>query len=81
MGRLIDWLGEHIPSDDRTAVVHGDFRCDNVVFHPQRPEIVAVLDWGLSTLGHPFADFAYHALMYHVPPHVSPAWAESTYLR
>ncbi|GFE82528.1 aminoglycoside phosphotransferase [Steroidobacter agaridevorans] len=70
MDRLIDWLGEHIPADDRTAIVHGDFRCDNVIFHPHRPQVVAVLDWELSTLGHPFADFAYHALMYHVPPRI-----------
>lgn len=70
MDRLIDWLGEHIPADDRTAIVHGDFRCDNVIFHPHRPQVIAVLDWELSTLGHPFADFAYHALMYHVPPRI-----------
>ena len=70
MDRLIDWLGEHIPDDDRTAIVHGDFRCDNVIFHPHRPQVMAVLDWELSTLGHPFADFAYHALMYHVPPRI-----------
>lgn len=70
MDRLIDWLGEHAPGDERTAIVHGDFRCDNVIFHPQRAEVIAVLDWELSTLGHPFADFAYHALMYHVPPQI-----------
>lgn len=70
MDRLIDWLVAHIPADDRTTIVHGDFRCDNVIFDPQRPQIIAVLDWELSTLGHPFADFAYHALMYHVSPHI-----------
>lgn len=70
MDRLIDWLEEHRPDDDRTAIVHGDYRCDNVIFHPDQPQVIAVLDWELSTLGHPIADFAYHALMYHVPPHI-----------
>jgi aminoglycoside phosphotransferase (APT) family kinase protein len=68
MDRLIDWLPAHIPpGDDETCLIHGDFRCDNMIFHPTEPRVVAVLDWELSTLGHPLADFAYHAMMYHMP--------------
>src|SRR5882672_5899163 len=58
MNNLIDWLPKHIPPGDETAVVHGDFRLDNAIFHPTEPRILAVLDWELSTLGHPLADFA-----------------------
>src|SRR3546814_11754837 len=68
MDRLIDWLPANIPPGDETAIVHGDFRIDNMIFHPTEPRIVAVLDWELSTLGHPLADFAYNAMMYHMPP-------------
>jgi aminoglycoside phosphotransferase (APT) family kinase protein len=67
MDRLVEWLPEHIPTGDETSIVHGDFRCDNMIFHPTEPRIVAVLDWELSTLGHPLADFAYHAMMYRMP--------------
>jgi aminoglycoside phosphotransferase (APT) family kinase protein len=70
MDRLIEWLPAHVPVDDEIAIVHGDFRIDNVIFHPKAPRIVAVIDWELSTLGHPFADFAYHAMMYHMPPSI-----------
>ena len=62
MEHLIDWLPAHIPASDETSVVHGDFRIDNVIFHPTESRILAVLDWELSTLGHPLADFAYHAM-------------------
>jgi len=72
MDRLIDWLPAHIPEsardDSRVSVVHGDYRLDNLVFHPQEPRIVAVLDWELSTLGHPLADFSYHCMSWHIPP-------------
>lgn len=69
MDRLVEWLPMNIPEDGhRSAIVHGDFRIDNVIFHPSEPRILAVLDWELSTLGHPFADFAYHAMMYRMPP-------------
>ena len=70
MDRLIAWLPGAIPSDDETAIVHGDFRCDNLIFHPTEPRILAVLDWELSTLGHPLADFSYHAMMYRMPPDI-----------
>ncbi len=62
MDRLGAWLASHIPANDETKLFHGDLRLDNLVFHPTKPKILAVLDWELSTLGHPFADFAYHAL-------------------
>ncbi len=68
MERLIDWLPRHIPAGDDTAIVHGDFRLDNMIFHPTEPRILAVLDWELSTLGHPLADFSYHCLSWHIPP-------------
>jgi len=58
------------PEGDETSVIHGDFRCDNMIFHPTEPRVLAVLDWELSTLGHPLADFAYHAMMYHMPPDI-----------
>ena len=70
MDRLIDWLSANIPAGDETSIVHGDFRCDNMIFHPSEPRVLAVLDWELSTLGHPLADFAYHAIMYRMPPHI-----------
>jgi aminoglycoside phosphotransferase (APT) family kinase protein len=70
MDAVVDWLPTAIPAGDETRLVHGDFRCDNVIFHPTEPRILAVLDWELSTLGHPLADFAYHAMMYHMPPDI-----------
>lgn len=72
MDRLIEWLPASIPAEDveEVSVVHGDFRIDNMIFHPTEPRVLAVLDWELSTLGHPLADFAYHAMMYHMPPHI-----------
>jgi aminoglycoside phosphotransferase (APT) family kinase protein len=68
MDRLIEWLPAHTPPGDETSIVHGDFRVDNMMFHPREPRVVAVLDWELSTLGHPLADFAYHLMMYRMPP-------------
>jgi aminoglycoside phosphotransferase (APT) family kinase protein len=67
MERLIEWLPAHIPASDAAALVHGDYRLDNLVFHPTEPRVVAVLDWELSTLGHPMADFAYHAMAWSMP--------------
>jgi aminoglycoside phosphotransferase (APT) family kinase protein len=68
MDRLIEWLPKHIPAGDETTVVHGDYRMDNLIFHPTEPRIIAILDWELSTLGHPLADFSYHCMSWHIPP-------------
>lgn len=70
MDWLVEWLPTNIPAGDESSVVHGDFRCDNMIFHPSEPRILAVLDWELSTLGHPLADFSYHAMMYRMPPDI-----------
>jgi aminoglycoside phosphotransferase (APT) family kinase protein len=70
MDRLIDWLRAHIPADDESCIVHGDYRIDNMIFHAHEPRVIAVLDWELSTLGHPLVDFAGHTMMYHMPPHI-----------
>jgi aminoglycoside phosphotransferase (APT) family kinase protein len=68
MDRLIDWLPAHVPPGDETTVVHGDFRLDNLIFHPTQPRVLAVIDWELSTLGHPLADFSYLCMSWHIPP-------------
>ena len=68
MNSLIEWLPKNIPPSAATTVVHGDYRLDNTVFHPSEPRILAVLDWELSTLGDPLADFAYHCMSWHIPP-------------
>ena len=68
MERLIEWLPAHVPAADETSLVHGDFRIDNLIFHPNEPRVLAVLDWELSTLGHPLADFAYHCMTWRVSP-------------
>ncbi len=68
MKQLIEWLPQHIPAGELTSVVHGDFRMDNMIFHPTEPKILAVLDWELSTLGHPLADFSYHCMSWHIKP-------------
>ncbi len=70
MDRLLEWLKSAVPEEDDSTIVHGDFRCDNLIFHPSEPTVLAVLDWELSTLGHPLADFAYHAIMYRMPPDI-----------
>lgn len=70
MDALVAWLPENIPPGEESSIVHGDFRCDNMIFHPTEPRVIAVLDWELSTLGHPLADFAYHAMMYQMPPDI-----------
>jgi len=68
MDRLVEWLPRNIPTDEGEArIIHGDFRCDNMIFHPTKPKVFAVLDWELSTLGHPLADFSYHLMMYRMP--------------
>jgi aminoglycoside phosphotransferase (APT) family kinase protein len=68
MDSLIAWLPKNIPPETATTVVHGDFRLDNAIYHPSEPRILAVLDWELSTLGDPLADFAYHCMSWHIPP-------------
>ena len=68
MDNLIAWLPANIPGGEETAVVHGDYRLDNLIFHPAEPRILAILDWELSTLGHPLADFSYHCMSWHIPP-------------
>ncbi|MFT7324764.1 MAG: aminoglycoside phosphotransferase (APT) family kinase protein [Rhodoferax sp.] len=72
MDQLIAWLPQHIPAmaraENMVSIVHGDYRLDNLMFHPTEPRIVAVLDWELSTLGHPLADFSYHCMAWHIPP-------------
>jgi aminoglycoside phosphotransferase (APT) family kinase protein len=72
MDRLIDWLPANLPPSaldaSQVAVVHGDYRLDNLIFDTHAPRIAAVLDWELSTLGHPLADFSYHCMAWHIPP-------------
>ncbi len=68
MDRLIEWLGAHVPADDgRIALVHGDWRIDNMIFASDAPRLLAVLDWELSTLGHPYADLAYQCMQWRLP--------------
>jgi aminoglycoside phosphotransferase (APT) family kinase protein len=72
MDKLMEWLPAHIPASGRderlTSIVHGDYRLDNVMFHATEPRAIAVLDWELSTLGHPLADFSYHCMSWHIAP-------------
>ncbi len=71
MDRLIEWLPQNIPDSARdsgmTRIVHGDYRMDNLMFHPTEARVLAVLDWELSTIGHPLADFSYHCMAWHIP--------------
>ena len=68
--QLMEWLPAHIPAGDETSLVHGDYRLDNLVFHPSEPRIIGVLDWELSTLGHPLADFSNHCMSWYIPSHL-----------
>lgn len=71
MDDLIAWLPAHMPADEESRIVHGDYRIDNLIFHPTEPRVLAVLDWELSTLGSALADFSYHCLAWHLKPSVS----------
>ncbi|MBI2725358.1 MAG: phosphotransferase [Polaromonas sp.] len=72
MDQLMAWLPANMPASARdesmVSIVHGDYRLDNLMFHPTEPRVLAVLDWELSTLGHPLADFSYHCMAWHIPP-------------
>jgi aminoglycoside phosphotransferase (APT) family kinase protein len=67
MDRLIAWLPASAPADDQTSIVHGDYRLDNMILHPTEPRVLAVLDWELSTLGNPLADFSYFLMNWVMP--------------
>lgn len=67
MHRLMEWLPAHLPARDQTTLVHGDYRLDNLIFHPSEPRVIGVLDWELSTLGDPLADLAYQCMAWRIP--------------
>jgi aminoglycoside phosphotransferase (APT) family kinase protein len=67
MDRLIEWLPRTIPPGETTTIVHGDYRLDNMILHPNEPRVLAVLDWELSTLGDPLGDFTYHLMNWVMP--------------
>jgi aminoglycoside phosphotransferase (APT) family kinase protein len=71
MNKLIEWLPAHLPPDERSSIVHGDYRLDNMILHPTEPKILAVLDWELCTIGDPMADFTYHLMQWQMPGGVS----------
>jgi aminoglycoside phosphotransferase (APT) family kinase protein len=68
MDRLIEWLPRHLPPEGAARIVHGDYRIDNLIFHPTEPRVIGVLDWELSTIGDPLADVAYHSMAWRVTP-------------
>ena len=75
MNQLMEWLPANMPAsardESKVSIVHGDFRLDNLMFHASDPRVIAVLDWELSTLGHPLADFSYHCMAWHIPHQMS----------
>jgi len=71
MDTMVEWLPAHAPRTQDNSIIHGDYRIDNLIFHPHEPTIIAVLDWELSTLGDPLADFTYHLMMFRLPPTIS----------
>jgi aminoglycoside phosphotransferase (APT) family kinase protein len=68
MNKLMEWLPAHLPPGERSSIVHGDYRLDNMILHPTEPKVLAVLDWELSTIGDPLADFTYHLMQWRMPP-------------
>jgi aminoglycoside phosphotransferase (APT) family kinase protein len=71
MEKLMAWLGDHLPVDDgRVSLVHGDYRLDNMIFDASKPDVIALLDWELSTLGHPFADVGYQCMQLRMPARI-----------
>ena len=72
MDKLMQWLPNNMPAsardESKVSIVHGDYRLDNLMFHASEPRVLAVLDWELSTIGHPLADFSYHCMAWHIPP-------------
>ncbi|HEX3808452.1 MAG TPA: phosphotransferase family protein [Rhizomicrobium sp.] len=68
MNKLMEWLPAHVPPGERSSIVHGDYRLDNMILHPTEPKVLAVLDWELSTIGDPLADFTYHLMQWRMPP-------------
>jgi aminoglycoside phosphotransferase (APT) family kinase protein len=68
MDELIAWLPARLPADETTTIAHGDFRLENLMYHPSLPQVIGVLDWELATLGHPFADVAYNCMIWHLDP-------------
>ena len=68
MDELIGWLPAHMPADETTTIAHGDFRLENLMYHPTESRVIGVLDWELATLGHPFADVAYNCMIWHLHP-------------
>ena len=68
MDELIAWLPANLPADDRTTIAHGDFRLENLMYHPTEPRVLGILDWELATLGHPLADLAYNCMIWHLGP-------------
>jgi aminoglycoside phosphotransferase (APT) family kinase protein len=68
MNKLMEWLPSHIPAGERNSIVHGDYRLDNMILHPTEPRVLAVLDWEISTIGDPLADFTYHIMQWRMPP-------------
>lgn len=69
MEEMIPWLEDNLPDQSKESIIHGDYRSDNLIFHPTEPKVVAILDWELSTLGDPLADFAYHCMLWSIPEH------------
>ena len=75
MERVIEWLPRHLPPEHGGRIVHGDYKVDNIVFHPTERRVVALLDWELATIGDPLADFAFHLMAWHLEPHLFRGWA------